>query len=244
MDWQVSIFFFFSAFLVFLRKRHRNNVRRMGVCNWFMIDSLLLLSEWVFNRNCACLCMCVCLCGCVCRKTTYDVLLFGMRSNVFGQMIAAHEFLTAFGALETFFPGVGSTMSLQFIGTRKTFAALRPRANKRAFTYCVNRIELIHFVANDFSVTAVRFHRETCLCANANVPADATFCHTLCCIQRCGICAAAYGPNAVRLPRNSGRYRRHALSAASDAHLRSHLCSHSLRSGSVAPLCSCSLSDL
>lgn len=59
-------------------------------------------------------------------KSTYDVLLFGVRANVFVQVIAAHEFLTAFWALEALFAGMRATMPLQLIRSCETFATKHP----------------------------------------------------------------------------------------------------------------------
>lgn len=57
-----------------------------------------------------------------------------MRPNVLGQVIAAHELFAAFGALEPLLAGVRAPVPLQLVRAGETFAALRPRADERAFT--------------------------------------------------------------------------------------------------------------
>lgn len=66
---------------------------------------------------------------------TYNILLLAMCANVFVQVIASHEFLTAFGALKPFLAGVRSTMPLQFIGPCEPLTAKYPGTNEWPFTY-------------------------------------------------------------------------------------------------------------
>lgn len=68
------------------------------------------------------------------KMCTHDVLLFGVRPYVLGQVIAAHELFAAFGTLEPLLAGVRAPVPLQLVRSSETFAALRPRADERTFT--------------------------------------------------------------------------------------------------------------
>lgn len=55
--------------------------------------------------------------------------------DVLGQVIAAHELLVALRALEPFLAGVSSSMSLQLVGSRKSFPTVHPRTDEGSFPW-------------------------------------------------------------------------------------------------------------
>lgn len=52
---------------------------------------------------------------------------------MFGQMVGSHESFGANGACETFFTGMGSEVTLKFIGSGEAFAAEEPITDKGTF---------------------------------------------------------------------------------------------------------------
>lgn len=60
---------------------------------------------------------------------------FVVRSDMLGEVIAAHELLVALRTLEALLTRMRSSMSLQFIRSCEPFPAVHPRAHEGSFTW-------------------------------------------------------------------------------------------------------------
>lgn len=140
------------------------------------------------------------------NKSTYDILLFGVRTNVFIQMITAHEFFTAFRALEALFTGMGSTMTLQFIRSRKTFTTEYPWTCKWSFTWNWYNFGIL-LILNIFEEKKASNYY-TNQCASVNVLEDVMFYRKLYYNQECDKYAVACDQHDVHLLYNLGMCKR------------------------------------
>lgn len=151
--------------------------------------------------------------------STYNAFLFAVRSNVLVEMVAAHEFLATFWALEPLFAGVRSTVSLQFVRARETFTAKHPRTNEWPFTYEANDKRVGRCQTMSPRKASIKYPQKNSLanihlCAILNAPADVTSCRRPCYSRVYDRCAGACGQRGARLPYNWGTYTRLVSSVA------------------------------
>ena len=79
-----------------------------------------------------------------------------MRFHVLRQMIAPHKFFVALHANKTFFARVRSIVTLQLVGARERFAAVRPVAGKRLLARVPAQVSFqVRRFAVDFSAIGI-----------------------------------------------------------------------------------------
>lgn len=70
------------------------------------------------------------------QQVTYMILLqLVVGPDVLGQVIASHKLLAALRALEPFFACMCPPMTLQLVGSRKSFPTIHPRTDEGPFPW-------------------------------------------------------------------------------------------------------------